>query len=87
MGVAFLSVPSCGLCPWLLLHVFGSAHPGMSAMSASASVSSLFILLFVVLLVVLDEFRNHVFNVAHDNVVGNLVDRSVGVVVHRDDDT
>lgn len=39
-----------------------------------------------ILFVILDEFGHYLFHVTHDDIVGNLVDGSLGVVVDRDDD-
>ena len=38
-----------------------------------------FIHLLTILLIILDEFRNHFLNSTDNHVVGNLVDRRIGI--------
>ena len=42
-------------------------------------------ILFTVLFVVLDHFRNHFFNRTVDNIVGDRIDRGIFIIIDRDD--
>ena len=43
--------------------------------------------LLIILLIILNQLRHHFLNRAYYHVVGNLVDGSFRITVHRDDDT